>query len=151
MSIPEMNLTSTSYAILGMVAQLRSCTTYQLGKTMRSSFDYFWPRARSLIYSEVKRLAALGLQTLETVRDQSDTMLGVGASMLGGYLDGYSPFLDQVHIRALLNDILLSYARLVHEWSERSLTTVRSWDDLSAEGKTRAAYETLDRLRSGGK
>jgi DNA-binding PadR family transcriptional regulator len=60
MSTPNLNLTPTSFAILGMVGHLRSCTTYELGKAMQASFDYFWPRARSLVYAEVKRLAALG-------------------------------------------------------------------------------------------
>src|SRR5579871_4578206 len=66
MSTNALSLTSTSYGILGMVG-LQPCTTYELGKAMQRSFDYFWPRARSLIYAEVKRLAVLGL--VEAERD----------------------------------------------------------------------------------
>jgi DNA-binding PadR family transcriptional regulator len=53
-------LTTTSYAILGQLA-LRPRTTYELAGEMRRNLHYFWPRAESLIYAEVKRLAALGL------------------------------------------------------------------------------------------
>ena len=55
-------LTTTSYAILGQLA-LRPRTTYELAAEMRRNLHYFWPRAESLIYAEVKRLAALGLAT----------------------------------------------------------------------------------------
>jgi PadR family transcriptional regulator AphA len=207
MSIPNLKLTSTSYAILGMVGLLGECTTYELGKGMQGSFDYFWPRARSLIYAEVKRLADLGLlasrreyvgkrprtiysitplgrealavwlstppktfalefegllrvylapfgrrddllRALETVAEQAETMLRVGSAFRRSYLDGTSPFMDQVHIRALLNDMLLNYAELIHEWSARSIATVRAWDDLSVDGKVASALETLTHLPS---
>lgn len=52
-------LTPTSYAILGQLA-LRPRTTYALANEMRRNLHYFWPRAESLIYAEVKRLARLG-------------------------------------------------------------------------------------------
>jgi DNA-binding PadR family transcriptional regulator len=53
-------LTTTSYAILGQLA-LRPRTTYELATEMHRNMRYFWPRAESLIYAEVKRLARLGL------------------------------------------------------------------------------------------
>jgi DNA-binding PadR family transcriptional regulator len=64
MSIAEPKLTSTAYAILGLIG-LRPRTTHELSVAMQTNFDYFWPRARSLIYAEVKRLAKLGLLTAE--------------------------------------------------------------------------------------
>ena len=202
MSTPDLRLTSTSYAILGMVQMLGACTTYELGKAMQGTFDYFWPRARSLIYAEVKRLAALGLldaqkdyvgkrprttyasteagrealaswldtpprtfalefeglvrvylapfgsrdnllQALEAVAEQAETMLQVGAGFRRGYLEGTSPFMDQVHVRALLNDFLLNYVDLVRRWSERSIETVRSWEDLTPAGKQENALRTI--------
>jgi hypothetical protein len=73
-------------------------------------------------------------------------MLGVGLHMARGYLDGTSPVMEQIHLRALLNDFLLNYARLVLDWSERSLATVRAWDDLGPGGKGEAALETFRRL-----
>lgn len=205
MSTPNLKLTSTSYAILGMVALLRSCTTYELGNAMRASFDYFWPRVRSLVYAEVKRLAALELldarkdsvgrrprttysitpsgraalaswlstpprifalefegllrvylsalgtredlvQSLEAVRAEAEVMLGIGTTMVTGYLEGTSPVMEQIHLRALLNDFLLNYAQLVVDWSKRSLATVESWDDLGPEGKRAAALDLFRQL-----
>ena len=57
-------LTTTSYAILGQLA-LRPWTTYALTREMGRNFHFFWPRAESAIYAEVKRLAARGLATAE--------------------------------------------------------------------------------------
>lgn len=54
------NLTITSYAILGQLA-LRSWTAYELTVEMRRNLHYFWPRAESGIYAEVKRLTKLKL------------------------------------------------------------------------------------------
>jgi PadR family transcriptional regulator, regulatory protein AphA len=53
-------LTTTSYAILGQLA-LRERSTYELAEEMKRNMTFFWPRAESLIYSEVKRLSGLGL------------------------------------------------------------------------------------------
>jgi PadR family transcriptional regulator AphA len=58
------NLSTTSYAILGQLA-LRPWTTYELAAEMRRNLHYFWPRAESLIYLEVKRLAETGLASAE--------------------------------------------------------------------------------------
>jgi PadR family transcriptional regulator, regulatory protein AphA len=60
MSRPRQSLTVTSYAILGQLA-LRPWTTYELAAEMRRNFRYFWPRAESAVYAEIKRLAVDGL------------------------------------------------------------------------------------------
>jgi DNA-binding PadR family transcriptional regulator len=60
MSSSDPDLTATSYAILGQLA-LRPWNAYDLTKEMRRNVRYFWPRAESRIYDEVKRLARLGL------------------------------------------------------------------------------------------
>jgi PadR family transcriptional regulator, regulatory protein AphA len=52
-------LTTTSYAILGMLA-IRPWTTYELATQMDRSLGRLWPRARSHLFKEPKRLAALG-------------------------------------------------------------------------------------------
>jgi DNA-binding PadR family transcriptional regulator len=56
------NLTTTSYAILGQLA-LRPWTAYDLATQMRTNLHYFFPRAESQVYAEPKRLVALGLAT----------------------------------------------------------------------------------------
>jgi PadR family transcriptional regulator, regulatory protein AphA len=57
-------LTTTSYAILGLLA-LRSWTTYELAKQMQRTLHYFWPRAESRLYDEPKNLVAHGLACAE--------------------------------------------------------------------------------------
>jgi DNA-binding PadR family transcriptional regulator len=53
-------LTPTSYAILGLLA-IRPWTTYELAKQMDRTLNRFWPRARSKLYEEPKKLVAQGL------------------------------------------------------------------------------------------
>ena len=56
---PEPKLTTTSYAILGLLS-LRSWTTYELAEQMQRALGQFWPRAESGIYEEPKKLVAAG-------------------------------------------------------------------------------------------
>ncbi|HVE64449.1 MAG TPA: PadR family transcriptional regulator [Mycobacteriales bacterium] len=63
MSTPE--LTTTSYAILGLLA-LRSWTTYELAQQMERALGMFWPRARSKLYEEPKKLVVAGLAKAAT-------------------------------------------------------------------------------------
>ena len=53
-------LTTTSYAILGLLA-IKSWTTYELAVQMERSVKNIWPRAASRIYEEPKRLVKQGL------------------------------------------------------------------------------------------
>lgn len=52
-------LTTTSYAILGLLA-IRPWSTYELAAQMRRNLHYFWPRAESNLYAEPKRLVEDG-------------------------------------------------------------------------------------------
>jgi PadR family transcriptional regulator, regulatory protein AphA len=53
-------LTPTSYALLGLL-NVRSWTTYELAQQMDRTLGRFWPRARSKLYEEPKKLVAPGL------------------------------------------------------------------------------------------
>jgi len=53
-------LTTTSYAILGLLA-VKPWTTYELTQQMDRSLGRIWPRAQSKLYEEPKKLVALGL------------------------------------------------------------------------------------------
>jgi PadR family transcriptional regulator AphA len=55
-------LTTTSHAILGLLA-LRPWTTYELAQQMQRTLNRVWPRARSKLYEEPKKLVAHGLAT----------------------------------------------------------------------------------------
>lgn len=59
-------LTTTSYAILGLLA-IRSRSTYELTQLMTRSMHFFWPRAESNVYAEPKRLVEAGMATAEVV------------------------------------------------------------------------------------
>lgn len=54
------SLTTTSYAILGLLA-IQPWATYDLAKLMRRSLHFYWPRAESNVYAEPKRLVQAGL------------------------------------------------------------------------------------------
>jgi PadR family transcriptional regulator, regulatory protein AphA len=58
-------LTTTSYALLGLLA-IKPWTTYELARLMTRSLDRLWPRARSKLYEEPKKLVAHGLATATT-------------------------------------------------------------------------------------
>ena len=53
-------LTTTSYAILGLLAT-QPWSTYELANQLRRALHFFWPRAESNLYAEPKRLLAAGL------------------------------------------------------------------------------------------
>src|SRR3954454_17849169 len=58
----SMGLSATSAALLGQLAW-REQSTYELVKAMGGNVRFFWPRAESHVYREVKRLTAEGLAT----------------------------------------------------------------------------------------
>jgi PadR family transcriptional regulator AphA len=60
--MPERELTTTSYAILGLLA-IKPWSTYELAAQMRRNLHYFWPRAESNLYAEPKRLVEAGFAT----------------------------------------------------------------------------------------
>jgi PadR family transcriptional regulator AphA len=60
-----MNLTTTSYAILGHLA-MQPWTMYDLAAQMRRNVHYFFPRAESQVYAEPKRLVEAGLAQADT-------------------------------------------------------------------------------------
>ncbi len=60
MSTPRPTLTSTSFAVLGLLS-LAPASAYDLVGQARRSLRHFWPRAERKLYEEPKRLEALGL------------------------------------------------------------------------------------------
>jgi len=90
-------LTTTSYAVLAQLA-LRPWSTYELARQRIRYFRYVWPRAESAIYREVKRLAAMGLITVnrEYVGKRPRTVYSItegGRQVLRAWLDTpVSPF-----------------------------------------------------------
>ena len=64
------NLTPTSYAILGLLA-IKPWTTYELATQVERTVKRFWPRTRSKLYEEPKKLVAAGLAVAQ--RDERRT------------------------------------------------------------------------------
>lgn len=58
-------LTTTSYAVLGLLS-VRPWSTYELTRQMDHSLGRIWPRARSKLYEEPKKLVARGLAEAST-------------------------------------------------------------------------------------
>ena len=66
MSTPS--LTTTSYAVLGLLA-IKPWSSYELTQQMDRSLGRVWPRATSKIYEEPKKLVAHGLASPSTTRN----------------------------------------------------------------------------------
>lgn len=64
--MPDDRLTTTSYVVLAQLA-MRPWSAYELATQQQRYFQYFWPRARSGLFRELKRLAELGVAGAETV------------------------------------------------------------------------------------
>jgi PadR family transcriptional regulator, regulatory protein AphA len=62
MSRDDPELTTTSYAILGLLA-IQPWSTYELAKQMQRDLRFVWPRAESNLYAEPKKLIAHGFAT----------------------------------------------------------------------------------------
>ena len=78
MSSPE--LTTTSYAILGLLA-VQPWSTYELAQQMDRALGWFWPRTRSKLYEEPKKLVASGFAeaSVELVGRRKRTVYSITA------------------------------------------------------------------------
>lgn len=74
------SLTTTSYAILGLLA-IKPWSTYELTQQMDRSLGRVWPRAQSKLYEEPKKLVAHGLAraTQEQVGQRPRTVYAITA------------------------------------------------------------------------
>jgi DNA-binding PadR family transcriptional regulator len=122
-------LTTTSYAILGLLA-VRPHTTYEIAQQMDRALGMFWPRARSKVYEEPKKLAAAGLARAKTEAQGRRTrtsyaITAKGRRTLAAWLAEPSapPALEAEHlVRVFLSehgtrDDLLRTLEQVRRWS----------------------------------
>lgn len=63
-----LSLTTTSYAVLGLLA-IKPWSSYELTQQMDRSLGRIWPRAASKLYEEPKKLVAHGLARSSTERN----------------------------------------------------------------------------------
>jgi PadR family transcriptional regulator, regulatory protein AphA len=54
-------ITTTAYALLGLLALRPAWSTWSLTKQLRRNMRFFWPRAESRIFAQARRLEARGL------------------------------------------------------------------------------------------
>jgi PadR family transcriptional regulator AphA len=71
-------LTTTSFAILGLLA-IQPWTTYELAQQMERTLNRMWPRARSKLYEEPKKLVAhrLAVAAREQVGNRPRTVYSI--------------------------------------------------------------------------
>ena len=123
-------LTTTSYAILGLLAT-RSWTTYELAHQMGRALGNFWPRAESKLYEEPKKLVARGLakSSSEKVGKRPRTVYSItpaGRQALRAWLPeaGAGPVLEfEALVKVFFaehgsRDDLLATLERVREWAE---------------------------------
>jgi PadR family transcriptional regulator, regulatory protein AphA len=58
--LQDLNLTPTSYVVLGLIELSGEATPYELKQAVRASLANFWPIQHAQLYSEPERLAAAG-------------------------------------------------------------------------------------------
>lgn len=105
------SLTTTSFAILGLLA-IKPWTTYELAVQMERTLNRSWPRARSRLYEEPKKLVAHGLAvaTKDAVGRRPRTVYTItdeGRRALAEWLrtPGHGPSLEfEQHIKLFFAD-----------------------------------------------
>lgn len=152
-------LTSTSYAVLGLLA-LRPWTTHELVQQVELSLRRIWPRASSKLYEEPKKLVAHGLaeaadDPVGRRRRTRYTVTPAGRRSLSAWLaePGAGPVLESEHLLKIhfadggtKDDVLAHLADLL-AWAraenEENLATARAY--LAGDGRfpERAALNQL--------
>jgi DNA-binding PadR family transcriptional regulator len=84
------SLTTTSYAVLGLLA-VQPWSSYELARQMDRSLGRIWPRAQSKLYEEPKKLVDAGLATAREERRGRRrrtvyTITGAGRRALAAWL-----------------------------------------------------------------
>jgi DNA-binding PadR family transcriptional regulator len=133
-------LTTTSYAILGLLA-IQPWSTYELTRQMDRSLGRFWPRAESKLYEEPKKLVAQGLAeaTAEQVGRRPRTVYSIteeGRAALAEWLrtPGAGPVLE---FEQLLKVWFSAHGTKADALA--SLAAARTWAGQQNEENQRAA------------
>lgn len=130
-------LTTTSYAILGLLA-VQPWTAYELTQQMRRSLRYVWPKSESLLYNEPKKLVDAGLARVTHQRrgDQNRAkyrITAAGRRVLKAWLDT-EPAAPLFEIETMLRvtfadqgtpEQLIRALRSAGAWANRELTRAR--------------------------
>jgi PadR family transcriptional regulator, regulatory protein AphA len=152
-------LTTTSYAILGLLA-VRPWSTYELTRQMDRSLGRIWPRAQSKLYEEPKKLVELGLAeaSTEQVGRRPRTVYAIterGSAALAAWVrePGSGPVIEFEQLLKLFfaehgsrDDALATLAR-AREWArernEDNVSAAREYQAGEGEFQHRAAQNLL--------
>ena len=158
MSSPP-SLTTTSYAILGLLA-VKPWTTHELVQQVDRSLRRIWPRAASKLYEEPKKLVAHGLarasdDSVGRRRRTRYTITAKGRRALGSWLaqSGEGPVLEceqlvKIHFAdsGTKADVLANLEAMrawVLDQNEENLATARAYLDGRGAFPQRAALNQL--------
>ena len=137
-------LTTTSYAILGLLA-VKSWSTYELTRQMDRSLGRMWPRAQSKLYEEPKKLVEYGLAeaSADRVGRRPRTTYSItpsGRRALAAWLQepGEGPVLE---FEQLLKIFFAEYGTKADARS--TLAAARAWAKQRNEGNLAAARTYL--------
>jgi DNA-binding PadR family transcriptional regulator len=89
------------------------------------------------------------LANLERIRADVAGMTALNDQIIAEYAEGRAPFQHQAHLRTLGVDFFTQFLDAAEQWVERTIAEVRTWDDLSAEGRPLAALHRIHRQRHG--
>jgi DNA-binding PadR family transcriptional regulator len=143
MSTPaDRQLTTTSYAILGLLA-VRPWSMYALAKQLRRSLRHIWPRAESNVYAEPKRLMAAGLVTAEiqTTGKRERTIYAItdaGRRALADWVgteSGPSRFESELLLKILFANVGTKEEMLdnLHRFAEEAAAARALWGTVAEE------------------
>lgn len=91
------------------------------------------------------------LGTLQQVQADAQDMLRFAGDVQQEFIEGVNVTQDQAYIRALAVDFFISLLNTVHDWVERTLAEVDTWEDLMpSEEKNRRGLEKIRRLPVDG-
>jgi PadR family transcriptional regulator AphA len=140
-------LTTTSYAILGLLTS-GPHTGYEIARQMQRAFDYVWPRARSGLYTEPKRLVAAGLATVRH-ETHGKRPRAVYVATAEGHLE-FARWLDQpaaapvIEVEAILRLMFADRGS-----KEQLLATLRQLQDQAVALQVRALGQGAGYPREG--
>lgn len=153
------NLSTTSYAVLGLLAA-RPSSTYELTRQMSRTVGRFWPRAESKLYEEPKKLVERGLAAAaaERVGQRPRTVYSItpaGREALAAWLaePAAGPVLEfEQLLKVFLADsgtrdgtlaVLAGAAAWARERNEESAAAARAYAEGAGPFPERAAQNLL--------
>jgi len=156
-TMSTVNLTPTSYVVIGLLALRGPATPYELKAAVSSSIGYFWTFPHAQLYTEPARLAAAGYlaETRESTgrRRRTFSVTKLGREELKRWLLDPTPATFEIRDPGLLKlffaDLappggIASLAREQLQFHSHRLRAYRALDaKLAAEGVTSHSRDTL--------